>query len=85
MHAVFAESAAERWGSDACALDDLVQRLVGDGHQAVMKVLSLRIERLCRFAGDMSYPLYITHDAVIWSFEEYYERLSPARCTLPSL
>ncbi|WP_263383630.1 acyltransferase family protein [Granulicella arctica] len=39
--------------------------------------LGPRAEKLCRFAGDMSYPLYMTHYAVIWSFGEYYERLKP--------
>jgi peptidoglycan/LPS O-acetylase OafA/YrhL len=28
--------------------------------------VSPRIERLCRFSGDLSYPLYMTHYSVIW-------------------
>jgi peptidoglycan/LPS O-acetylase OafA/YrhL len=30
-----------------------------------------RIERLCRFSGDMSYPLYMTHYGVIWIWGDY--------------
>ncbi len=30
-----------------------------------------RIERLCRFSGDLSYPLYMTHYAVIWIWGDY--------------
>ncbi len=33
--------------------------------------LSLRAEKVCRFAGGISYPLYMTHYAVIWSFGNY--------------
>lgn len=39
--------------------------------------LDSRTEKICKFAGDLSYPLYMTHYAVIWSFGEYYERLRP--------
>ena len=39
--------------------------------------LGPRTEKLCKFAGDISYPLYMTHYAVIWSFGEYYEGHSP--------
>lgn len=30
-----------------------------------------RIERLCRFSGDISYPLYMTHYGVIWIWGDY--------------
>jgi len=30
-----------------------------------------KIERLCRFSGDLSYPLYMTHYAVIWIWGDY--------------
>jgi peptidoglycan/LPS O-acetylase OafA/YrhL len=29
------------------------------------------MERLCRFSGDLSYPLYMTHYAVIWIWGDY--------------
>jgi peptidoglycan/LPS O-acetylase OafA/YrhL len=39
--------------------------------------LSARSEKLCTFAGDMSYPLYMTHYAVIWIFGNYYSTYKP--------
>jgi peptidoglycan/LPS O-acetylase OafA/YrhL len=30
-----------------------------------------KMERLCRFSGDLSYPLYMTHYAVIWIWGDY--------------
>lgn len=39
--------------------------------------LSSRSEKLCRFAGNISYPLYMTHYAVIWSFANYYRSHKP--------
>jgi peptidoglycan/LPS O-acetylase OafA/YrhL len=33
--------------------------------------VSGRVERLCRFSGDLSYPLYMTHYAVIWIWGDY--------------
>jgi peptidoglycan/LPS O-acetylase OafA/YrhL len=33
--------------------------------------LSPRIERLCRFSGDLSYPLYMTHYSVIWIWGDF--------------
>ena len=30
-----------------------------------------RIERLCKFSGDMSYPLYMTHYGVMWIWGDY--------------
>ncbi len=46
--------------------------------------LSSRAEKLCNFAGNISYPLYMTHYAVIWSFGSYYEshKPDPAHTTL---
>ena len=32
---------------------------------------SLRTERLCRFLGELSYPLYMTHYGVIWIWGDY--------------
>lgn len=39
--------------------------------------LGPRTETLCKLGGDLSYPLYMTHYAVIWSFGEFYERYKP--------
>jgi peptidoglycan/LPS O-acetylase OafA/YrhL len=33
--------------------------------------VSPRMERLCRFSGDLSYPLYMTHYAVIWIWGDF--------------
>lgn len=33
--------------------------------------VSPRIERLCRFSGDLSYPLYMTHYSVIWMWGDF--------------
>lgn len=32
---------------------------------------SSRVEKLCRFSGDLSYPLYMTHYSVIWIWGDY--------------
>ncbi|WP_263356102.1 acyltransferase family protein [Acidicapsa ligni] len=34
-------------------------------------------EKLCTFAGNLSYPLYMTHYAVIWIFGNYYSTYKP--------
>jgi peptidoglycan/LPS O-acetylase OafA/YrhL len=39
--------------------------------------LSGRTKKLCTFSGQISYPLYMTHYAVIWSFGNYYARHKP--------
>lgn len=39
--------------------------------------LSPRSENFCKFSGNISYPLYMTHYAVIWSFENYYRSHKP--------
>jgi peptidoglycan/LPS O-acetylase OafA/YrhL len=33
-----------------------------------------KINRLCQFSGDLSYPLYMTHYAVIWIWGAYAEK-----------
>lgn len=33
-----------------------------------------RVERLCRFSGDLSYPLYMTHYSVIWVWGEFADK-----------
>jgi peptidoglycan/LPS O-acetylase OafA/YrhL len=42
---------------------------IGHGFLAVE-----RVERLCRFSGDLSYPLYMTHYSVIWIWGDYAEK-----------
>ncbi len=39
--------------------------------------LSSRSEKICTFAGNMSYPLYMTHYSVIWIFGNYYGSHKP--------
>lgn len=34
--------------------------------------ISLRLKKICIFFGKISYPLYMTHYAVIWMFLNYY-------------
>jgi peptidoglycan/LPS O-acetylase OafA/YrhL len=34
--------------------------------------------RLCKFSGNLSYPLYMTHYAVIWVFSNYFNKYKPA-------
>jgi peptidoglycan/LPS O-acetylase OafA/YrhL len=36
--------------------------------------VSPRMERLCRFSGDLSYPLYMTHYSVIWIWGDFAEK-----------
>jgi peptidoglycan/LPS O-acetylase OafA/YrhL len=33
-----------------------------------------KIKRMCEFSGDLSYPLYMTHYAVIWIWGDYAEK-----------
>lgn len=33
--------------------------------------VSPRVERLCKFSGDLSYPLYMTHYSVIWIWGDF--------------
>jgi peptidoglycan/LPS O-acetylase OafA/YrhL len=39
--------------------------------------LTPRAEKICTFAGNMSYPLYMTHYSVIWIFGNYYGMYKP--------
>ena len=41
--------------------------------------LTPRSEKICTFAGNMSYPLYMTHYSVIWVFGNYYTTYKPDR------
>lgn len=36
------------------------------------------LEKLCRFSGDISYPLYMTHYSVIWIFGNYFSNNHPS-------
>lgn len=39
--------------------------------------LSSGLKRLCTFSGNISYPLYMTHYAVLWMFGNYYTTHKP--------
>jgi peptidoglycan/LPS O-acetylase OafA/YrhL len=39
--------------------------------------LSPQLKKLCNFSGNISYPLYMTHYAVIWAFANYYASHKP--------
>lgn len=36
--------------------------------------VSPRVERLCKFSGDLSYPLYMTHYSMIWIWGDYVSK-----------
>ncbi len=44
--------------------------------------LSKGLEKLCVFSGKISYPLYMTHYAVLWMFGNYYLSHKPAPAQL---
>lgn len=44
--------------------------------------LSPGVEKICAFAGSISYPLYMTHYAVIWIFGHYYTGSKPGTTEL---
>ena len=44
--------------------------------------LSPHLKRLCKFSGDISYPLYMTHYAAIWMFGNYYTTYNPSATEL---
>lgn len=39
-------------------------------------------QSICRFSGQISYPLYITHYFVLWAFGNYYGQAQPSHQTL---
>ncbi|GAA3752330.1 acyltransferase family protein [Terriglobus aquaticus] len=47
--------------------------------------LGPRAEKLCKFAGNISYPLYMTHYAVIWSFGDFYSSHKPDAAHLAAI
>src|SRR5580658_6846227 len=36
--------------------------------------ISPKVDRLCKFSGDLSYPLYMTHYSVIWIWGDFAEK-----------
>jgi len=40
-------------------------------------VLSPQLKKVCRFSGNISYPLYMTHYAAIWVFGNYFTNEKP--------
>ena len=40
-------------------------------------ILSSGMKKACRFSGNISYPLYMTHYAAIWIFGNYYTTYKP--------
>ncbi len=40
-------------------------------------VLKPGLEKICQFSGNISYPLYMTHYAVLWMFGNYYINYKP--------
>jgi peptidoglycan/LPS O-acetylase OafA/YrhL len=40
-------------------------------------------KKICRFSGNISYPLYMTHYAAIWVFGNYYTNRKPPADSLP--
>lgn len=44
--------------------------------------LTPRLKKICIFSGKISYPLYMTHYAVIWMFLNYYTNNKPGTTQL---
>ena len=44
--------------------------------------LTPRLKKVCRFSGNISYPLYMTHYAVLWMFGNYYTSHKPGAAQL---
>ena len=44
--------------------------------------LTPRLKKVCTFSGQLSYPLYMTHYAVLWMFGNYYVSHKPAAMQL---
>jgi peptidoglycan/LPS O-acetylase OafA/YrhL len=39
--------------------------------------LAPQLKKVCRFSGNISYPLYMTHYAAIWIYGNYYTNVKP--------
>ncbi len=44
--------------------------------------LSSSVKGICKFSGNISYPLYMTHYAAIWIFGNYYTTYNPSSTQL---
>jgi peptidoglycan/LPS O-acetylase OafA/YrhL len=44
--------------------------------------LTPRLKKVCLFSGNISYPLYMTHYAVLWMFGNYYTNHKPGTMQL---
>jgi len=62
------------WGREAAVIIVYFPLLIALGAGAK---LSPRSEKICTFAGNLSYPLYMTHYSVIWIFGNYYDLYKP--------
>ena len=47
--------------------------------------LAERSKNICRFSGNLSYPLYMTHYAAIWIFGNYYTSQQPSAAELTAV
>jgi peptidoglycan/LPS O-acetylase OafA/YrhL len=45
-------------------------------------MLTPRLKKVCVFSGNISYPLYMTHYAVLWMFGNYYASQKPGTMQL---
>ena len=44
--------------------------------------VSPRVQKLCRFSGDLSYPLYMTHYCVLWIWGDFAAKYKPTGAAL---
>jgi peptidoglycan/LPS O-acetylase OafA/YrhL len=63
--------ARDGWVREAAVIIVYFPLLIAVGAGAT---LSPRAERLCRFSGDLSYPLYMTHYSVLWIWGDFAEK-----------
>ncbi len=61
-------SAKDAWIREAAVIVLYFPLIVALGAGAVV---TARMQRLCRFSGELSYPLYMTHYAVIWIWGDF--------------
>ncbi len=67
------------WKREAAVMIVYFPLLVSLGAGAT---LNTRSEKICTFAGNISYPLYMTHYSVIWIFGNYYGIYKPDQAHL---
>jgi peptidoglycan/LPS O-acetylase OafA/YrhL len=65
------------WLAEALVVVGYFPLLVALGAGASSR-LSARVAARCAWVGAISYPLYMTHYAVIWLFGHYYTRYKPS-------